>query len=129
MDDEAHVLSALQRLLHAEGYQVLSAPSAAMGFELLALHPVQVILCDQRMPDMNGTEFLDRVKSLYPDTFRIILSGYTDLESILEAINRGAIYRFYTKPWDNKTLRDNIREAFRHYWLLHNIPLHQPDGA
>ncbi|HEX5842642.1 MAG TPA: response regulator, partial [Pseudomonas sp.] len=79
-------------------------------------------LCDQRMPGMSGTEFLDRVKNLYPDTFRIILSGYTDLESILQAINHGAIYRFYTKPWDNKTLRDNIREAFRHYWLVHDLP-------
>ncbi|HUE93052.1 response regulator [Pseudomonas sp.] len=122
MDDETHVLASLQRLLYQDGYQVLSARSAAEGFELLALHPVQVILCDQRMADMSGTEFLDRVKNLYPDTFRIILSGYTDLESILEAINHGAIYRFYTKPWDNKTLRDNIREAFRHYWLVHDLP-------
>jgi diguanylate cyclase (GGDEF)-like protein/PAS domain S-box-containing protein len=123
VDDETPVLAALQRLLYQDGYQVLSARSAAEGFELLALHPVQVILCDQRMPGMNGTEFLDRVKGLYPDTFRIILSGYTDLESILQAINHGAIYRFYTKPWDNKTLRDNVREAFRHYWLLHDLPL------
>ena len=122
VDDEPSVLAALQRLLRQDGYHVLSADSAAEGFELLALHPVQVILCDQRMPDMSGTVFLDRVKDLYPQTFRIVLSGYTDLESIMEAINRGAVYRFYTKPWDNKGLRDNIREAFRHYWLLHDLP-------
>ncbi|MES2949611.1 MAG: EAL domain-containing protein [Pseudomonadota bacterium] len=122
VDDEPHVLTALKRLLRADGYHILSANSAAEGFELLALHPVQVILCDQRMPHMSGTLFLDRVKDLYPDTFRIVLSGYTDLESIMDAINRGAIYRFYTKPWDNKVLRDNVFEAFRHYWLLHDIP-------
>ena len=128
VDDETHVLAALQRLLYQDGYQVLSARSAAEGFELLALHPVQVVLCDQRMPDMNGTEFLDRIKDLYPDTFRIILSAYTDLESIMEAINRGAIYRFYTKPWDNKVLRNNIREAFRHYGLMHDLPVEQTDS-
>ncbi|MEC5161327.1 EAL domain-containing protein [Janthinobacterium sp. CG_S6] len=122
VDDESHVLTALRRLLRQDGYEILAANSAAEGFELLALHPVQVILCDQRMPNMNGTVFLDRVKEMYPDTFRIILSGYADLESIKEAINCGAIYRFYTKPWDNKDLRENIREAFRHYWLLHGLP-------
>jgi diguanylate cyclase (GGDEF)-like protein/PAS domain S-box-containing protein len=121
VDDETHVLSALQRLLRQDGYRILSARSAAEGFELLALHQVQVILCDQRMPAMSGTVFLDRVKDLYPDTLRIVLSGYTDLESIIDAINRGAIYRFHTKPWDNQVLRDTIREAFRHYSLLHEI--------
>jgi len=128
VDDESHVLTALHRLLRPDGYHILMAQSAAEGFELLALHPVHVILCDQRMPGMNGTAFLDRVKDLYPDTLRIILSGFTDLESIMEVISRGAIYRFYTKPWDNKVLRDNIREAFRHYWLLHEAPHEQRDN-
>ncbi|MET3134512.1 diguanylate cyclase (GGDEF)-like protein/PAS domain S-box-containing protein [Oxalobacteraceae bacterium GrIS 1.11] len=121
VDDEAHILSSLQRLLRQDGYRVLAARSAAEGFDLLALHEVQVILCDQRMPEMSGTVFLGQVKELYPHTLRIVLSGYTDLESIMEAINRGAIYRFYTKPWDNQLLRTNIREVFRHYWLLHEV--------
>ncbi|MDB5800708.1 MAG: diguanylate cyclase [Rhodocyclales bacterium] len=119
VDDDPHVLTALRRTLRQDGYHILSALSAAEGFELLAQHPVQVILCDQLMPAMSGTVFLDKVKALYPDTLRIVLSGYTDLDSIMDAINRGAIYRFYTKPWDNKILRENIREVFRHYWLLH----------
>ena len=88
---------------------------------MLALHEVQVIVCDQRMPVMSGTAFLDRVKNLYPNTFRIVLSGYTELESIIDSINRGSIYRFYTKPWDNKVLRENISDAFQHYWLLHDV--------
>jgi diguanylate cyclase (GGDEF)-like protein/PAS domain S-box-containing protein len=118
VDDEAAILTSLQRLLRQDGYTILTAQSALEGFELLALHEVHVILCDQRMPSMNGTEFLDRVKDMYPDTLRIVLSGYTDLESIMDAINRGSIYRFYTKPWDNQQLRENIRAAFLHYRLL-----------
>lgn len=67
------------------------------------------------MPEMSGTDFLSRARDLYPDTIRIVLSGYTDLESISDAINRGSIYKFLTKPWDDDLLRENIREAFRHH--------------
>jgi diguanylate cyclase (GGDEF)-like protein len=118
VDDDVNVLSALHRLFRRDNYRILTAMSPAEGFELLALHQVQVIVCDQRMPFMNGTEFLSKVKELYPDTIRIILSGYTGLEAVLDSINRGAIYRFYTKPWDDTELRENIRLAFHHYWLL-----------
>ena len=123
VDDEVHVLSSLTRLLSKEGYQILVARSAAEAFELLALNEVQVIVCDQLMPTMSGTEFFDCVKDMYPTTFRIVLSGYTDLASIMDAINRGAIYRFYTKPWDNTLLRDNVRDAFRHHALVHGTAL------
>jgi diguanylate cyclase (GGDEF)-like protein/PAS domain S-box-containing protein len=115
VDDEADILTALRHLLSQDGYHILAARSAAEGFELLALHQVQVILCDQRMPTMKGTIFLDRVKELYPDTLRIVLSGCTDLEAMMEAVNSGTIHRFYTKPWDNQVLRGNICEAFRHH--------------
>jgi diguanylate cyclase (GGDEF)-like protein/PAS domain S-box-containing protein len=128
IDDEPHLMASLQRLLRPDGYHILTARSAAKGFEMLALNEVQVILCDQRMPGMNGTEFLERVKELYPDTFRIVLSGHIDLETVMEAINRGAIYRCYTKPWDNTRLRDNIREAFRDYRSSHDIS-YQQSGA
>jgi CheY-like chemotaxis protein len=119
VDDDVNVLASLHRLFRRDGYQILTAASPSEAFELLALHAVQVILCDQRMPAMSGTEFLSKVKELYPETIRIILSGYTGLEAVLDAINRGAIYRFYTKPWDDTQLRDNIRLAFHHYWLMH----------
>ena len=118
VDDEANVISALHRLLRVDGYRILRATSTSDAFEMLAQHAVQVILCDQRMPEMNGTEFLSKVKDLYPETIRIMLTGYTDLQSVIDAINHGAIYRFFTKPWDDEILRDTIREAFRHYWLL-----------
>lgn len=74
---------------------------------------MQVILSDQRMPDMSGAEFLARVRQLYPESIRIILTGHTDIDLITGAINRGAIYKFLTKPWDDDQLREEIREAFR----------------
>jgi len=119
VDDDAHVLAALHRLFRRDGYRVLTASSPAEGFDLLALYHVQVILCDQRMPVMSGTEFLSKVKEMYPETMRIILSGDTGLDSVLDSINRGAIYRFYTKPWDDQQLRDNVRLAFRNYWMTY----------
>jgi diguanylate cyclase (GGDEF)-like protein/PAS domain S-box-containing protein len=119
VDDDVNVLASLHRLFRRDGYQILTAATPAEGFELLALHAVQVIVCDQRMPGMSGTEFLGKVKEMYPETIRIVLSGYTGLEAVLDSINRGAIYRFYTKPWDDTQLRDNIRLAFHHYWLMH----------
>ncbi|HJV00837.1 MAG TPA: EAL domain-containing protein [Burkholderiaceae bacterium] len=119
LDDEPNVLSALNRLLRRDGYTILRANTADEAFSLLASHDVQVVVSDQRMPGMNGTEFLRRVKQLYPGTVRIILSGYTELESVLNAINCGEIYRFYTKPWDDTEMRDNIREAFQYHQLIH----------
>ncbi|MGE5471272.1 MAG: EAL domain-containing protein [Bacteroidota bacterium] len=113
VDDEPNILNSLSRLLRREGYAILTATSPLEAFDLLAKHPTQVVVSDQRMPDMSGTEFLSRVRQLYPDTVRLVLTGYTDLESVTGAINRGAIYKFLTKPWDDDQLREQIREAFR----------------
>ena len=89
------------------------ANSAGEAFELLALNRVQVIISDQRMPGMTGIELLSRVKDLYPETIRIVLSGYSEIETVTEAINRGAIWKYFTKPWDGEKLRDEISRAFR----------------
>ncbi|TWI70191.1 PAS domain S-box-containing protein/diguanylate cyclase (GGDEF)-like protein [Pseudoduganella lurida] len=112
VDDEPGVLRALERAFRRESYQVLLAHSAAEALELLALHDVQVVVSDQRMPEMSGTDFLARARELYPDTVRIILSGYADHASIKDAINRGAIYQFLSKPWDDEELRQVVRAAF-----------------
>ena len=117
LDDEENILRALARVLRRDGYHILTANRAQDAFALLAKHDVQVILSDQRMPEMNGTEFLSRVKDLYPDTIRIVLSGYTDLKSVTDAINQGAIYKFLTKPWNDEQLRATIAQAFQHYNL------------
>lgn len=113
LDDESNVLNSLVRLFRRDGYRLLTASSVREAFDLLAGNAVQVIVSDQRMPDMSGTGFLERVRDLYPDTIRMVLSGYTDLATITDAINRGAIYRFLTKPWNDDELRGHIRDAFR----------------
>jgi len=113
VDDEVNIVAALKRLFRRDGYEILTAGSGQEGLELLARHDVDVIVSDQRMPAMTGVEFLRRAKDIYPETMRIVLSGYTELQSITDAINEGAIYKFLTKPWDDGQLRDHIAEAFR----------------
>jgi DNA-binding NtrC family response regulator len=119
VDDEDNIVRSLMRLLHGEGYNILTADSGQQGLELLRENEVGVIISDQRMPEMSGVQFLGKVKDLFPDTVRIMLSGYTDLNSVTDAINEGAIFKFLTKPWDDELLRRNISEAFRHFELSH----------
>jgi response regulator RpfG family c-di-GMP phosphodiesterase len=111
------MLSALTRELRCDGYRILKATSASAALNLLAQHPVGVIVSDQHMPEMNGTEFLRQVKQIHPDTVRIVLADYTELKSVTDAINEGTVYKFLTKPWNNDLLRAHIREAFQHYEL------------
>ena len=115
VDDEENITSALLRLLRQDGYTILKAKSGKEGLQLLQQHKVGVIVSDQLMAEMTGVEFLSQVKELYPDTVRIVLSGYTELKSVTDAINRGAIYKFLTKPWEDDLLRANIEEAFKHH--------------
>ena len=115
VDDEANILNALKRLLRREGYRILTADSGPKALELLAANDVQVILSDQRMPDMTGSEFLARVKDMYPDTVRMVLSGYSELAAVTDAVNRGAIWKFLSKPWKDDELKLEIRLAFRHH--------------
>ena len=112
VDDEENVVSSLRRLLRGAGYRILTAASGAEGLAQLAEHDVDVIVSDQRMPGMTGVEMLQQAKVLYPDTVRIVLSGYTGLQSVTDAVNEGAIYKFLTKPWDDDRLRAHIAEAF-----------------
>ncbi|HEY0588156.1 MAG TPA: EAL domain-containing protein [Pseudoduganella sp.] len=118
VDDEASIVRALQRELRGEGYRILTASSAEEGLALLARHQVQVIISDQRMPGMSGTEFLSRAKETYPDTIRLMLSGYAELEAALDAVNHGAVFRIFTKPWNDDAMRRHVREAFRHHNLV-----------
>ncbi len=115
VDDEENITSSLVRLLRRDGYHILRANSGEGGLELLAQNEVGVIISDQRMPGMNGVEFLSKVRETYPDTVRIVLSGYTELNSVTDAINRGAVYKFLTKPWEDELLRANVEEAFQRY--------------
>lgn len=117
VDDEENIRKALVRALRREGYTILLAADGPSALELLKQQAVGVILSDQRMPGMSGSEFLSKAKALYPDTVRICLSGYTELKSVTAAINEGAIYKFLTKPWDDELLAANIKDAFEYFEL------------
>ena len=118
VDDEQNILQALKRLLRREGYRMLTAGSGQDALELLKNEEVHLIVSDQRMPEMSGTEFLAQVKERYPDVLRIILTGYTDVDSITESINKGHIYKFFLKPWNDHTLKLEIRQALEQYDLI-----------
>ncbi|VAW73031.1 Sensory box/GGDEF family protein [hydrothermal vent metagenome] len=113
VDGEPNILKALQRLLHDDGYCILTAGNGREGLALLENNDVNVIISDQRMPHMTGVEFLSKVKDLYPQTVRIVLSAYSDFSVFADAINHGSIYKFFTKPWDDKLMRANVQEAFQ----------------
>jgi diguanylate cyclase (GGDEF)-like protein len=118
LDDEPNILSALRRTFRRENWQVLTATNATEGFELMATHQVGVIISDQRMPGISGTEFLHRVKEMYPDTIRILLTGYADFTTVIDAVNQGDLYKVLSKPMDDELLRETTREAFRRYEIF-----------
>lgn len=126
VDDEKSILNSLKRLLRKEEYRILTASSGEEGFEILKENDVHLVISDQRMPQMSGTEFLGKVKSEYPDVMRIILSGYTDVDSITEAVNKGHIYKFLLKPWNDQNLKLEIKQALEQCDLIQtNKRLHQ----
>lgn len=118
IDDDKQVLRSLLRLFRAEPFKVLTAETSEDAFALLASEAVHVVMADQRMPDMSGVEFLSQVKINYPDTVRLVLSGYSDVNSILASINRGEVYRFLGKPWQDDELKTTLQQCFEHYQLL-----------
>ncbi len=118
VDDEPLVTQALKRALHKEPYRVLSAQSAAAALDILAAQPVDVVISDEMMPGMLGSEFLALVCREYPDTVRIILTGHANLQSALRAINEGQVYRFLTKPCGELELSVTLRQALQHRELL-----------
>lgn len=116
VDDEPANLRLLERLFRND-YEIVSAESGADALRLLQQHDVALILTDQRMPDMTGIELLQRTATLRPHMVRIILTGYTDIETLVEAINSGSVYKYVTKPWNNEELRLTISRAVEHYEL------------
>jgi response regulator RpfG family c-di-GMP phosphodiesterase len=126
VDDEENVLHSLKRLLRKEGYQLFTASSGAEGLKALEGNDVHLVISDQRMPQMSGTEFFAIVKERYPDAIRIILTGYTDVDSITESINKGHIYKFFLKPWNDQGLKLEIKSALEQYDLIQaNTRLHE----
>jgi len=116
VDDEVRSLETLRRSLE-EDFQILTAGSAREAEDILKRDWVQVILCDQRMPEMSGVEFLRNVRQQWPDVIRIIISGYTDSEDIIAGINEAGIYQYITKPWNPDSLLLTVRSAVHLYKL------------
>jgi response regulator RpfG family c-di-GMP phosphodiesterase len=111
VDDEPNILSSLRRLFRGKGYDVIIANSGQEGLTMLETERVDLVISDMRMPVMDGAVFLERVRNQWPDPVRILLTGYADIQSIIEAINRGEIYRYITKPWDDHDIVLVVREA------------------
>lgn len=118
VDDEQNILQALKRLLRKEGYRILTAISGADGLKILKENDIHLVITDQRMPGMSGTDLLARVKENFPDVIRIVLTGYTEVDAITEAINKGHIYKFILKPWNDQNLKLEIKQGLEQYDLL-----------
>lgn len=125
VDDEASNLRALERLFRTE-YDVVTAGSGADALSLLEHHDMALLIADQRMPKMSGIELMQRTARLRPHMVRILLTGYTDVDSLIEAINTGHVYKYITKPWNNDDLLLTVARALEHYETLksrHNLQM------
>lgn len=118
VDDEANILASIQRLLRKEAYQFRSTTSPIDALRLVAEEEFAVVVSDHRMPEMEGTRFLEQVKEISPRSVRILLTGYADLNSTIDAINRGSVYRFISKPWSDQELLAIIHQAVSHFNLV-----------
>ena len=114
VDDEPANLRLLERLFRQD-YNVLTAESGEDALRLLNQYEVALLITDQRMPGMTGVELLERTSTIRPHMVRVILTGYTDVDALVEAINRGQVYKYVTKPWNNEELRLTISRALEHY--------------
>ncbi len=104
VDDEANILASLKRLFRPFGYHIFTAESAAQGLEILAQETIDLVVSDMRMPEMNGAQFLEKVRQKWPETMRILLTGYAEICATIDAINKGQIYRYISKPWEDNDI-------------------------
>ncbi len=124
VDDERNIQTAMRRALKPDGYNIYCATSGADALKVLEKHKINVIISDQRMPEMTGSELFKKVSHRFPETIRIVLSGYADFSAVTDAINQGSISKFLTKPWDDSLLRWHVLEAFQRYEMSwHNRQL------
>ncbi len=122
VDDEELILRSVERMFRDAGYTILTAKSGQEGLSILeAGPPVHVVVSDYRMPGMSGVEFLQAVARRWPETVRIVLSGYADTPAVIGAINEGGIYKFISKPWKDDELRLAVANAATLYFLQHRI--------
>jgi putative nucleotidyltransferase with HDIG domain len=113
VDDEASVLSSLKRLFRPCGYRIFTAERGAAGLEIMQRETVDLVISDMRMPEMDGAQFLQKVNEQWPDTVRILLTGYAEIGATIDAINKGHIYRYISKPWEDNDIVLAIKQALR----------------
>jgi DNA-binding NtrC family response regulator len=119
VDDERNILSSLSRLLQEEERQILVASSAEEAWETIKKsNGVDLVISDNRLPAMSGIEFLAKVRQVHSDTVRMLITGYPDLESAVSAINKGQVYRYILKPWENDELKLLVKQALDYYDVL-----------
>jgi len=118
VDDEGSVLKALRRIFMDENYKISTASSAEQALEMLSGQAFHLVISDHRMPGLSGAELLKQVKSRWPDTIRIMLTGHADVQSVMGAVNEGAVYKFITKPWNDEDLRLTVSLALQQYLLV-----------
>jgi response regulator RpfG family c-di-GMP phosphodiesterase len=114
VDDEPGILSALRRLFRAKGFQVQVAEGGKAGLAMLETQSFDLVISDMRMPEMDGAEFLEQVRSRWPSCVRLLLTGYADSEALASAFKRGEIYRHIAKPWDDNDILLIVREALQY---------------
>ncbi|TMG91105.1 MAG: response regulator [Betaproteobacteria bacterium] len=115
LDDDERDLVLLEEILRPDGFRVLKTTDPIRAFELLASHPVRIVISDQNMPGLTGVEFLSQVRKLYPDVIRIVFTNSQDPKVFADAVNKAAIHKFIMKHWDGERLRAEVREASRRY--------------
>ncbi len=118
IDDEANILASLKRLFRPAGYRVLTAPGGEEALALLEREEVDLIISDMRMPGMNGAQVLAAARARWPETVRILLTGFADMSSTIEAINQGQLHRYIAKPWDDNEVLLVVREGLEKKALL-----------
>jgi response regulator RpfG family c-di-GMP phosphodiesterase len=116
VDDEVNNLNTFKATFR-KNYNIHIAESAEEGKKILKENPVEIIITDQRMPVMTGIEFLSSIIEEYPDAIRILLTGYSDIQAVIDAINKGQVYQYITKPWDENQLKMSIDKAYEVYSL------------
>ncbi len=116
VDDESVNLTAFKASFRRD-FEVFVALSGPEAMEILEKQDMEVIITDQRMPEMSGVEFLEKVIPLHPEPIRILLTGYTDIQAVIDAINKGQVYHYITKPWDESQLRNIIHKAYEVFAL------------
>jgi response regulator RpfG family c-di-GMP phosphodiesterase len=120
VDDEIFIINALKRIFHKEGYEIISATSPEEAFKLCEDLEVNfsLIISDQKMPKMKGSQFLEKIKKIFPDAIRFLLTGFPEIDVVVDAVNAENIHRYITKPWNDGDLLLQVRQSLEQYELV-----------